>query len=174
MTITSFEDKSPDIQDDVIISELASVVGDVEIGKGVCVFPGSIIRGDYSSVRIGDGTIIYESVIIYPQKEENPTLIGSHTIIRNNVVIRGAYIGDSVYISEGVTILDGATIGDGVIISPNSIISPNLVIPPRTVVAGVPATPIREVNHDEFEDIEKQAKITHDVLKRIAKFSTRF
>ncbi len=170
----SFEGKSPEVDDSAIVSELAHVVGEVEIGKEVCIFPGSYIRGDYSSVRIGSNTIIYDSVIIYPQNEENPTLIGSNTIIKSNVVIRGAYIGDSVLVAEGVTILDGATIGDGVIISPNSVISPNLVIPPRTVVAGVPATPIREINHDEFEDIGKQAKTTYEVISHLTRFSIKF
>jgi len=174
LTILPFENKSPDINDAAIISDLATVVGEVEIDKDVCIFPGAFIRGDYSSVRIGSNTIIYDSVIIYPQREENPTLIGSNTIIKSNVVIRGAYIGDSVLVAEGVTILDGATIGDGVIISPNSVITPNLVIPPRTVVAGSPATPVREINHDEFEDISKQAKTTFEVISHLKKYSIKF
>ena len=51
-------------------------------------------------------------------------------------------IGDDVWIGAHVTVLPGVTIGDGAVIAAGSVVTRDVAA--RTVVAGVPAAPIKE------------------------------
>jgi carbonic anhydrase/acetyltransferase-like protein (isoleucine patch superfamily) len=149
--ILPFGDKSPRIDPKAYVSVQATVVGDVEIGSKVNIWPGAVIRGDLASVRIGENTCIQDSVVIHAHSEENPAIIGNHVIIGTAAVIHGVYIGDSVNIGEGCVIFDGATLGEGVMLAPGSIVPANVVIPPRSLNSGVPAAQIRELSREEVE-----------------------
>lgn len=56
-------------------------------------------------------------------------------------------INDKVWIGFNSIILKGVTIGEGAIVGAGSIVTKN--VPPWTIVAGNPATPIREIPTDE-------------------------
>lgn len=55
-------------------------------------------------------------------------------------------IGKNVWIGDNVIVLGPAVIGDGAIVASNSVVRQN--VPPRTIVAGIPARPIKR-----FEEI---------------------
>ncbi|MFX1485258.1 MAG: gamma carbonic anhydrase family protein [Promethearchaeota archaeon] len=151
MPILPFGDKSPKIDPLTFVSPQATIIGDVEIGPGSNVWPGAVIRGDQTSVRIGENTCIQDSVVIHAYNEENPAIIGNNVIISTASVIQGVYVGDSVNIGEGTVVFDGATLGEGVTLAPGSIVPPNIVIPPRTLNSGAPAAQIREISREEME-----------------------
>jgi len=52
-------------------------------------------------------------------------------------------VGDGVFIGAGVTILGGVTIGDGAVVAAGSVV--NRDVPPHTLVAGVPARPVKQL-----------------------------
>jgi UDP-3-O-[3-hydroxymyristoyl] glucosamine N-acyltransferase len=75
----------------------AQVAGTAELGKNVAVGALSVIGDD---VRVGDGTVIFPLVSIYPRVE-----IGEQTVIHSHVSIReGVRIGNRVIIHNGVVI----------------------------------------------------------------------
>ena len=51
-------------------------------------------------------------------------------------------IGNDVWIGFRAIVMDGVTIGDGAIVAANAVVTKN--VPPYTIVAGVPAKPIRK------------------------------
>jgi tetrahydrodipicolinate N-acetyltransferase len=53
-------------------------------------------------------------------------------------------IGDRVWIGAGAMVLKGVTIGDGAVVAAGSIVTRD--VPPQTLVAGVPAAPVRPVD----------------------------
>lgn len=61
-------------------------------------------------------------------------------------------VGDYVYIGYRVTVLPGVKIGDGCIIGAGAIVTRN--IPSGKVVAGNPATILRDVRPDERADVQ--------------------
>lgn len=151
MPVLPFGDKSPRINSKAYVSIQATIVGDVEVGPRVNIWPGAVIRGDLASVRVGENTCIQDSAVVHAHNEQNPTIIGNNVIIGTAAVLYGVYIGDGVYIGEGCVVFDGATVGEGVMLTPGSIVPANVVIPPRTINSGVPAAQIRELSREEVD-----------------------
>ncbi len=58
-------------------------------------------------------------------------------------------IEDNVWIGTGVIILPGVNIGEGSIIGAGSVVSRN--VPAKSIVAGIPARIIRNLEADSFE-----------------------
>jgi acetyltransferase-like isoleucine patch superfamily enzyme len=54
------------------------------------------------------------------------------------------HIGSEVWIGRNALILPGVQIGEGAVVAAGAIVSHD--VPPRTLVAGVPARPIRELD----------------------------
>jgi len=167
LPILPFGDQNPKIDPKAYISPQATIVGNVEIGSKVSVWPGAVIRGDLASVRIGEGTCVQDSVVIHAHHEDSPVIIGNNVIVGTSAVLHGVYIGDTVNIGEGCVVFDGATLGEGVVLAPGSIVPANVVIPPRSMNSGVPASQIRELSREEIEKQEARAKTIADVFQKL-------
>lgn len=61
-----------------------------------------------------------------------------------NIGMGGSVIGDNCYISPGVKIVKPVHIGNNVVIGANAVV--NKDIPDNTMVAGIPAKPIKRYN----------------------------
>ena len=168
--ILPFGDKSPKIDPQAFVSPQATLVGDIEIGPRASVWPGAVIRGDQSSVRISERACIQDSAVIHAHSEENPAIIGTGVIIGTAAVIHGVYIGDSSNIGEGCVIFDGATLGEGVMLAPGSIVPANVVIPPRSLNSGVPAAQIREISREEVEKHNERTEAIAQVFTKLKRW----
>ncbi|MCF8411262.1 MAG: acyltransferase [Crocinitomicaceae bacterium] len=114
----------------------------IKIGKGVYIghevifdriFPDQIEIGDYTS--IGDRAIITAHANIpsdTPLREIYPR------------IIKRTVIGTGVWIMPNVTIIPGVNIGDESVIATGSVVTKN--VDSRTLVAGVPARFIKDLN----------------------------
>lgn len=60
---------------------------------------------------------------------------------------RHFHIGENVWIGANATILSGVTIGDGAIIAAGAVVTKD--VPQNTIVAGVPARVMREIDEEE-------------------------
>lgn len=109
---------------------------DVDLALGVIV----VASG---GVRIGDRALVgYRAQIL----SRNHVIPDEHGRIfdaghRNGPV----EIGRDVWIGANVVILPGVTIGEGSVVGAGSIVTKS--VPPFTVVAGVPARPIKKRQH---------------------------
>ncbi|MFN3917857.1 MAG: acyl-ACP--UDP-N-acetylglucosamine O-acyltransferase [Flavobacteriales bacterium] len=128
-----------------IVEPFATVYGDVEIGENcwigpnvtifdgarignnVKIFPGAVISpesqdlkydGEYTTVEIGDGTVIREFVSIHRgTKDRMKTTIGSHCLLMAYVhVAHDCQIGNHVIIANSVGLSGHVTIDDYAII----------------------------------------------------------
>jgi carbonic anhydrase/acetyltransferase-like protein (isoleucine patch superfamily) len=165
--ILPFGDKNPRIDPKAFVSPQATIVGDVEIAAKTSVWPGAVIRGDQSSVRIGESSCIQDSVVIHAHTQDNPAIIGSLTVLGTASVIHGVYVGDSASIGEGSVVFDGATLGEGVMLAPGSIVPANVVIPPRSLNSGAPAAQVRELSREEVEKHTARAETIAQVFQKL-------
>ena len=121
-----------------------------------------------SFVDVKSDVYIGHSVSITPLGGETPertlltlgerSAIGSNTtficsIDTENARIPGDYsrrapihVNNDVWIGADVTILDGVTIGEQAIVGAGAVVTED--VPPRTVVAGVPAKKIKDIEEE--------------------------
>jgi acetyltransferase-like isoleucine patch superfamily enzyme len=112
--------------------------GRIQIGNDVFISDYSTIRAsDYSSVVVGDNTMIAQSVKLI---STNHAYIKKDILIKDQHIIdekKGIVIGSDCWIGAGTVILPGVSLGNGVVIGANSVVTKN--IPSYAVAAGNPA-----------------------------------
>lgn len=160
--IESFRGKTPRIHETAFISKQAYIVGDVEIGEGSGIWPGTVIRGDSAKIVIGKNTQIEDNCTVHSGV---PMTIGENVLIGHNVVVHCARIGDNVLIGNNATLLDNAEIGSYCIVGANALVNMDMKVPDRTFAYGVPARITGEVPQ-ERTDIISLALLFNAVLAK--------
>ncbi len=140
----------PKVDPSVYIADGVKVIGEVEIGKDSSVWFNTVIRGDEGLISIGERVNIQDGSMIH-QYEEYSTIIEDDVTIGHMAMIHGGIIRKGALIGMSATILDEAEIGTGSFVAAGSLVPPKMVVPPNSLVMGVPAKVIREINdHDRF------------------------
>jgi phenylacetic acid degradation protein len=145
--IYKFKKYTPVIHPSSFIHPLASVTGNVTIGKNVFVGSGAAIRGDFGEIIIEDGCNIQENCIIHMFPGVTVHLKkGAH--IGHGAVIHGAQIGENVLVGMNAVVMDNVKVGDNCIIGALSLITEGAKIPERKVVVDNPAKIIKDVSDE--------------------------
>ena len=151
MTIYRYGNKVPEIGKDCFISDSARVIGDVTIGNNCYIGHGSIIRGDYGKIEIGNGTAIEENAVLHIRpdgllKIENNVTIGHGAIVHGKLIKENAVVGMGAVISFDVVV------GKWSIIAEGCVLNSGIEIGDEKIVAGVPHKIIGRTmkKHKEF------------------------
>ena len=162
--IFKFKKFTPVIHPSSFIHPLASVTGNVNIGKNVFVGSGAALRGDFGEIIIEDGCNIQENSIIHMFPGATVHLKkGSH--IGHGSVVHGAQIGENVLIGMNAVVMDNAEIGDNCIVGALSLITEGTKIPERKVVVGNPAKIIKDVSDEMLKWKTEGTKIYQQLTK---------
>ena len=133
--IRSLGGKTPSIHPTAFISEAAYIVGDVEIGEGSSIWPGTVIRGDTGKITIGKFTNIQVNSVLHG---DDDVIIGDNVTIGHRVMCHGRNIGNRVLIGNGAILNDGVLVGEESVIGSGSMILENMDIPEKSIVVGMP------------------------------------
>ena len=160
-----FDGKQPTVGKNTYVSELAQVVGDVRIGDNCYIGHGAILRGDYGTIEIGNGTAVEEGVIIHaPPGETNR--IGKRVTIGHGAILHGKYIGDLAVIGMGAVVSIWSEVGEGSIIAEGSVVRMNQTVPAGKVAAGNPARAMRQVKDKDNEMWSWGKQVYIDLAKK--------
>jgi carbonic anhydrase/acetyltransferase-like protein (isoleucine patch superfamily) len=163
--IRDFNGHQPSIHSTAYVSDLAAVIGRVNLAAGVSVWPGSVLRADVDDILVGSGSNLQDGVLVHPN-HGLPAVIGKEVTIGHGAVVHGCRIGDRCLIGMGAIILDGAVIEDDCIVGAGALVPENFRVPSGTLVLGVPAKPVRAVRPDEREHIEKSAQEYRELARQ--------
>ncbi len=158
MPLIEYNGKGPQISEGAYVSPAATLIGDVKVNDNVVIWPGSIIRAEYSPIIIGEYTTIFNGVMMFTRSQKSSINIGRYCIIETGVTLLGCFLEDYVQILEGTLIFEEASIGEGVIILNNSQVPPGLTIPARSVMKGNPVEPIREQSRNDVLKQKERAE----------------
>lgn len=131
-----------EIKQPCLISEKASIVGEVTIAKGCSVWPHASIRGDEGPISIGEGTSIQDCCVIHCEAGHKVS-IGRNVTVGHGAIVHGATIGDEVIVGTNSVVLDGAEIGSGSIVGAGAVVPSGMKVPEMSLVLGVPGKIIK-------------------------------
>lgn len=164
MPIYRFEDRIPTIAETAYLSPSAQIIGDVRIGEDCYIGHGAILRGDYGTIVIGDGTAIEEGVIVHARPGDR-TVFGKAVTVGHGAMIHNATIDDSAVIGMRATISDYSRVGEWSIIGEMGLVRSGQEIPPGKVAIGVPVQVVGDVE-DRHRAMWSYAKRLYQDLAR--------
>ena len=140
--------KSPSLDKNVYVSNSASVIGDVRIGRNSSIWYGSVLRGDINYISIGESSNLQDGVIGH-LSDDFPLIVGSFVTVGHGAILHACTIEDECLIGMGATILDGARIGTQSVIAAGTVVPVGMEVPPGSLVAGVPGKFKKALNDEE-------------------------
>lgn len=150
-----FEGHTPRLGKGTWIDPSAVVVGDVETGTDVSIWPQVAIRGDVHCIRIGARTNIQDGAVLHVTHDGpfspggEPLLIGSEVTVGHHATLHACRIGDRVLVGMGARVLDGAVIEDEVMLAAGALVPPGKCLAAGQLYVGAPARAARALSDSE-------------------------
>ncbi|CAN6722228.1 unnamed protein product [Malus baccata var. baccata] len=174
-TLMNVFDKAPVVDKDVFVAPSASIIGDVQVGRGSSIWYGCVLRvvsrfslymevsnGDVNNIVVGSGTNIQDNSLVHVAKSNLngkvlPTIIGDNVTVGHSAVIHGCTVEDEAFVGMGATLLDGVVVEKHAMVAAGSLVRQNTRIPSGEVWAGNPAKFLRKLTDEEKAFISQSA-----------------
>lgn len=144
-----------DVSGAAFVAANAMIIGNVAIESGASIWYGAVVRGDVERIEIGKCTNIQDGAILHGDPGK-PTVLESYVTVGHRAVIHSAYIETGCLIGIGAIVLDGVRVGSGSIIGAGCVVTKD--VKPRSLMVGVPAKCLRQVEEVEAEELILHAK----------------
>ena len=164
MAIESYKNIAPTLGKDVYVHAAATVIGDVELGDGVSIWPGVVVRGDVNLIRIGAGSNVQDNSVLHvthrssANPEGVPLIIGRHVTVGHAVILHGCTIGDECLIGMGSIVMDRAVIEPQVLLGAGSLVPEGKVLEAGWLYVGRPARKVRPLDDEERAAFQRHAQ----------------
>jgi carbonic anhydrase/acetyltransferase-like protein (isoleucine patch superfamily) len=146
--IKSVNGKSPKIPESCYISENATIVGDVVLGKNCSIWFNAVLRGDVHYIKLGNKVNVQDGVVIHCTYQKYPTNIGNNVSIAHNAVVHGCTIHDNVLIGMGSIVMDNCVVYSNSIIAAGAVVTQNTIVESGSMYAGVPAKKVKDISEE--------------------------
>ena len=154
--IVPFRGREPKIDPSAFIADTAAVIGDVTVGPDSSVWFGAAVRADEAPITIGVGTNIQDNATLHCDPD-HPLRVGDNVTVGHNAVVHCAAVGDNTLVGMGACLLTGAVIGKNCIIAAGAVVTQGAAVPDGTMMAGVPAKPVKTLPPDYVACLEKES-----------------
>ncbi len=165
MPIETYRTFNPVVAPTAWVHGSAWLIGDVELGADVSIWPTCVLRGDNGKITIGARTNVQDGTVVHATVGVSTTTVGASCTIGHRVTLHGCQVGDRCLIGMGSTVLDNAVIGDDSFLAAGSLVAPGRKFEPRSFLLGSPARRIREVNARELEAIAHGERVYLGLLR---------
>jgi carbonic anhydrase/acetyltransferase-like protein (isoleucine patch superfamily) len=150
MPIYQLGDRTPRIHPSAFIHESAVVIGHVNIGANVSVWPFSTLRGDNEPITLGADSNVQEGCTLHTDPGF-PLVIGERVTVGHHVMLHGCTIGDDSLIGIQAVVLNGATIGRQCLVGAASLVTEGKSVADGSLVIGSPGKVTRPLRSHEIE-----------------------
>jgi carbonic anhydrase/acetyltransferase-like protein (isoleucine patch superfamily) len=154
--IQSFQGHFPTVANGVYVHSSATVIGHVNLGDDVSVWPGAVIRGDINFIKIGAGSNIQDLSILHVNHQSShdpngsPLIIGENVTIGHTVILHGCTIEDESLIGMGSIVMDKAVVQKHVLVAAGSLVPEGKILESGHLYMGSPVKKIRALTADEI------------------------
>ncbi len=148
----------------VYVDPAATVIGDVELGDDVSIWPGTVLRGDVERIRIGARSNVQDSAVLHVTHDGpytpggHPCIVGTDVTIGHGAVVHACTIGDACLIGMHATVMDGARVERHAIVGAGALIAPGKVVGEGELWVGNPARCVRKLSETEIEALHYSAQ----------------
>lgn len=162
--IRPYQSAQPTLGERVYIDPQATVIGAVQLGDDVSVWPSAVLRGDVNEVRIGARSNIQDGSIGHVTHDGPytpgglPLDLGEDITVGHGAILHACTIGDRCLVGMGALILDGAVLEDDVMLAAGSLVSPGKRLESGWLYRGRPAEPVRRLDERELEMLRYSAE----------------
>lgn len=152
----AYQGHAPALATGVYIHPSAQVIGDVTLEQDVSVWPGTVIRGDVNSIRIGRGSNVQDLSVLHVSHKSSwdpggaPLVIGNDVTIGHRVILHGCTIGDECLIGMGAIVMDKVVIEPRVLLGAGSLVPEGRVLESGYLYLGSPAKKVRALTAQEL------------------------
>lgn len=177
MPCYSIEGVIPVVDPTAYVHPTAVLIGDVIVGPDCYIGPCASLRGDFGRIVLQRGANVQDTCVIhgFPAADtvvEENGHIGHGAVLHSCVVRRDALVG------MNAVVMDEADIGEKTIIAASAFVRAGMKVPPRSLLAGVPATVLRELSEEEiawklegtltYQDLTKRCLATMKEVQPLA------
>ncbi|HET6631487.1 MAG TPA: gamma carbonic anhydrase family protein [Rhodanobacteraceae bacterium] len=162
MAVRDFAGRQPVMGARVYVDPAASVIGDVELGEDVSVWPGASIRGDVHRIRVGARSNVQDGSVLHVTHESRygpgfACTVGADVTIGHAAVIHACTIEDACLIGMHATLLDGAIVRRHGFVGAGALLPPGKVVGEGELWLGNPARRVRVLSDAEIEALHYSA-----------------
>lgn len=165
MALYRFEGHIPQVAPGSFVADSALVIGDVRIGKDTYIGHGVILRGDYGTIIVGEGTAIEEGAIVHARPEDQ-TVFGNSVTVGHGAMVHNAHIKDYAVIGMRATISDYSIVGEWAIIGEMGLVKNKQQVPDGSVAVGVPVRVVSKVSKQQKEFWSYGKKLYTEMARR--------
>lgn len=159
MTLRRFKNFSPTLGARVYLDSMALVLGQIELGDDVSIWPFVAARGDVNRIVIGARTNIQDNSVLHVTHDGkytpggSPLLVGCDVTVGHGAILHACTIEDACLIGMGAVVLDKAHVGKHSLIAAGSVLSPGKIVEPGSMWRGNPARFVRYLSDVEIESL---------------------
>jgi len=129
------------------VAPSADVMGDVTLGEDASVWYQCVLRGDIGPIVLGPRSNLQDLTMVHVD-EGVPCTIGADVGVGHRCILHGCTIEDGCLIGMGAVLLNNVHVGAGSVIGAGAVVTEGTRIPPGSLVLGVPAKVVRQVDDD--------------------------
>jgi len=145
--LRAFENAEPTVAADAFVSEMAYLVGDVEIEARSSIWPFACLRGHGTAVDVGEETNVQEFAMLHG------AMLGDAVTVGHGAVVDYAEVGDHTLVGMQSAVLSGATVEDHCVVAANAVVRKDQTVPSGHLAYGTPAetTPLTDAQLEQID-----------------------
>jgi phenylacetic acid degradation protein len=149
MAIYSLDGLVPVVDPSSFVHPQASLIGDVIVGPDCYVGPAASLRGDFGRIVLGAGVNVQDGCILhsFPARD---TLLEADAHVGHGAVLHGCTVRRGALIGIGAIVMDDAVVEEEAFVGAASFVRARFVVPRRTLVTGIPARVVRDLQPEEL------------------------
>lgn len=154
--IVAYDGVTPALGEGAFVAPGATLIGRVRMAEGASVWYGCVVRGDNDEIVLEAGVNVQDGSVLHTDPGR-PLRLGAETTVGHGAVVHGCEVADHALIGMRAVVLNGCRVGRYAIVAAGAVLPPGTRVPDRTLVAGVPARPVRDVTDEECAMIDRTA-----------------
>jgi phenylacetic acid degradation protein len=140
---------TPVVHPSAFVHPSAVLIGDVIVAARAYIGPCASLRGDFGRIVVEEGANIQDTCMLhgFPGKD---TVVGAESTIGHGAVLHGCVVGRGALVGMNCVVNDNAEIGEDAVVAALAFVKAEAKVEARTLVAGIPARPLRTLTAQEL------------------------